>query len=277
MIPRLGSMASEETLAPHTASLKGGAAVPQREESGPSGKSLKGALDWLFTADKETTPYEALRPVGVPKFKEDLIGAVHIDQGQALAEKEHGRVVSHYQEPWNWLEGAPVGQNADLLLDEDILMDIDFKAVPLVRRQLRIKHSDFLFSKLYNKELMSKARFSVRCLPTKRLQEVVAFRGDVPAVGTVVPKRWQLSVYYEPQHRSQVEAALDQLGFSITACEEIGTDKDPTEVVLEHQHGCGRYCFMLQLGQQEIEVVDGAAIDKDLLLWKHSYEDGAFC
>eukprot|EP00930_Biecheleria_cincta_P013388 TRINITY_DN11961_c0_g1_i2.p1 TRINITY_DN11961_c0_g1~~TRINITY_DN11961_c0_g1_i2.p1 ORF type:complete len:288 (-),score=56.16 TRINITY_DN11961_c0_g1_i2:47-790(-) len=244
-----------------------------KEAAGPSGKSVKGTLDWLF-APQEEGQFEAYRPVGVPRFKDE--GLVQADQGLVLAQ-DQGRVGKHHHEPWNWLEGAPVGQNADLLLDEDLLMDIEFKAVPLVRRQLRIKHSEFLFAKLCNKELMSKARFSVRCLPTKRPQEVVAFRGNVPTVGTVVPKRWQLSVYYEPQHRSQVEAAFEQLGFSIAACEEIGVDKDPTEIVLEHQHGCGRYCFMLQLGHQEIEVADGAAVDKDLLLWKHSYEDGAFC
>jgi len=255
--------------------------MSQKEEGGPAGKSVKGTLDWLFAA-QEDGPLEAYRPVGVPRFADEGItpaDSTFTDRldSSTVVRKDRGRVARHHHEPWNWLEGAPVGQNADLLLDEDILMDIEFKAVPLVRRQLRVKQSEFLFSKLCNKELMSKARFSVRCLPTKRPQEVVAFRGDVPTVGTVVPRRWQLSIYYEPQHRSQVEAAFEQLGFSIAACEEIGTDKDPMEIVLEHQHGCGRYCFMLQLGQQEIEVADGAAVDKDLLIWKHSYEDGAFC
>jgi len=224
---------------------------------GPAGMNLRGSLDWLFSVDKESTELEAHRPLGVPP--------------QASFTDASDLPPTHRQakayEPW--LEGASFADNADLLLDEELLAD--FKAVPLVKCQLRIKHQERLFEQLHSQELMVAARFSMRCLPAETLQQVVTFSGKTPKVGNVLPKRWLLLVYFEAQCRAKVEEAVTQLGYSISGTAELPAEDD-MEQFLAHQHSLGRFSFFAKISADEIEVADGKSLDKDLSEWKQSYE-----
>eukprot|EP00931_Biecheleriopsis_adriatica_P062798 TRINITY_DN37933_c0_g1_i1.p1 TRINITY_DN37933_c0_g1~~TRINITY_DN37933_c0_g1_i1.p1 ORF type:complete len:244 (-),score=58.67 TRINITY_DN37933_c0_g1_i1:73-804(-) len=236
---------------------------------GPQGLPLRATLDWLFPGG-ESSPdgdREANRPLGVAPASSLLASNGPL----ALGAKSQ---VHRCEEPWRWLEGAPVGDNADLLLDEDLLDS--FAAVHIVKRQVNIKHSEGLFGRLCNQELMESACFSMRCVPTMTPDRVIAWRGGAPALGYTIPERWQLSVYYEPQRRMQVEAALEQLGQSISACAETPAEQDSLEQFLSYCHGCRRFCFMVKQGSEDIEVTNGTALDQEMKAWCESYEAGSW-
>mmetsp|Transcript_7802 Transcript_7802/g.13861 ORF Transcript_7802/g.13861 Transcript_7802/m.13861 type:complete len:240 (-) Transcript_7802:123-842(-) len=235
--------------------------------NGPEGMNLRGSLEWLFSADKDvcTEPWEADRPHGVPLAAS---GALAEASGELqLFSKDRSEVRALEL----WPEGASFADNADLLLDEELLSD--FKAVPLVKRQLRIKHQERLFEQLHNQELMVAAKFSMRCVPAERPQQVVAFAGKTAKLGNMLPTHWLLRVYFEEKDRAKVEQAFEQLGYRISASKELPAAEDVMEQLLAHQHSLGRFSFFAQLNADESEVTDGKSLDEDLREWRQSYEE----
>ncbi|CAJ1330662.1 unnamed protein product [Effrenium voratum] len=203
---------------------------------------VQGTLDWLFSSSMESE-----LPLGVT----------------------NAQVAKKRPETFKFTKN--LGGNDDLLLDDELLLD--FKPVLLVKRQLKVKHAPNLFEGLCDTSAMNSAGFSLRCVPTRAPQQVLVPRGGSMALGPVLPKRWLLSVYYEPKRRSAVEAALAKMNFDIVGFKEQAADAaEATDQFLAYRHGCGSYGLWVQQGAEEIEVTDGKALDADMTAWKMSYE-----
>eukprot|EP00435_Cladocopium_sp_Y103_P039048 s266_g10.t1 len=228
--------------------------------AGPEGLAVAGTLDWLFPGGA-VSEREQQRPLGVAPELPLSAGT-----GAVAVTKKTNRS----SEPWFNGRGNLSG-NADLLLDSDLL--VEFKAVKLVKRTLKVKHSTELFQGLADTDAMKRLGFSLHCVPSKAQEQVLVPQGNTLTLGHVVPKRWLLTVYYQVHRRADVEIALTQMGHSISGCREVEADATvPMDQLLMHRHGCQRYGLWVRQGMEDIEVQNGKALDIEMRRWQSSYE-----
>lgn len=228
--------------------------------AGPEGLAVAGTLDWLFPGGA-VSEREQQRPLGVAPELPQSPGP----GGGAVAVPKKSRS----DEPWFNGRGNLSG-NADLLLDSDLL--VDFQAVKLVKRTLKVKHSAELFQTLADIDAMKRLGFSLHCVPSKAQEQVLVPQGNTLTLGHVLPKRWLLTVYYQVHRRVDVESALTQMGYSISGCREVEADATvPMDQLLMHRHGCQRYGLWVRQGE-DIEVHNGRALDTEMRRWQASYE-----